>query len=62
MNRAIVFNYFESGAQVSCMLDKSQFYKVFMTKYRHREPTEKLLGLPGSDGLNTPNRWSKHVK
>jgi len=34
------FSYFESGTQVSDMLDLSQLHKLSIAKYSHREPTE----------------------
>jgi len=41
---------------VSDMLDMSQFHEISMAKCSHREPTEKLFGSQGSNGLNTPYR------
>jgi len=56
MHHAIDFNHSESGIQASDLLDMSQFHKISFFKCSHREPTEKLLTLPGSDGRNMPNR------
>jgi len=36
--------YFEFGTQTSDMLDMSQFQKIFVTKFSHRELTEKFSG------------------
>jgi len=50
MHHAIVFIYFVSGTQASDILNMSHFHKIFMTKYNHTEPTEKLFSFPVSDG------------
>jgi len=44
----MAFNYFETGAQTSDMLNMSQFHKISITKCSHRERTEQLLGFPDS--------------
>jgi len=52
MHRAMFFCHFEFGTQAFGMLDMLQFNKM----QSQEAPTEKLTGLPGSDGPNTPNR------
>jgi len=55
MHLAIVFNNFQSGTQVSDVLDMSQCHKISTTKCCYTEPTDNLLDFPlGSDGLNMP--------
>jgi len=62
MHHAILFKCFKAGAQAYDMLDMSQFHKTSITKCSHsnREPTQKLLGFPGSNGPNTPNPYSQN--
>jgi len=38
-----------------------KFDKISVTKCSYKDNKEKLLGLPGSDGPNTPNRYKKYV-
>jgi len=59
IHSGIYSNHFEFGTQVSDMLDMPKCHKLSFTKCSHREPTEKSLCLPGSDGLDTRNRYSK---
>jgi len=61
VHHAVVFYYFQSRTQGFGMSDTSQFHKISIKRWSHREPTQTISGFSGWHEPNTPNLYAKYT-